>query len=304
MFNTYETTKSILSNVDYSTFNYKKPDDIDFSKLDLSSVPSIDLTKVESIISSLIDEQTYFKDAVLKSRINEAKQKSCISLLNGIGLLREGYKSPLNPEFRGDREIQRYKVASSLCCNLEELVRDVPASIKPKVKSYHKDLKEVLDSLYRTVRERESVFYNLTETILKESKKYRVNKFREELDVKGVTREDIENCKDSEYLDAISGYVSDKFGADASDMIRAILYAKKYGHARPELDFTFSDRVENIINCARYFGVKEFSFEGDSTTCLSTLFLLTKLGLSFKIEEVTSNRCYSTETRPVVIVTL
>lgn len=36
MFNTYETTKSILSNVDYSTFNYKKPDDIDFSRLDLS----------------------------------------------------------------------------------------------------------------------------------------------------------------------------------------------------------------------------------------------------------------------------
>lgn len=301
MFNTYETTKSILSNVDYSTFNYKKPDDIDFSRLDLSSVPSVDLTKVDSIISSLIDEQTCFKDAVLKSRINEAKQKSCLATLDYIGVLIDTYN---NPDFSGDKDSQRYKTASSLCGYLENISRDVPASIKPKVKSYHRDLTEVLDSLYRTVRVRESVFYNLTETILKESEKYRVNKFREELDVKGVTREDIENCKEYKYLDAVSGYVSDKFGAGASDMIRAILYAKKYGNARPELDFTFSDRVENIINCARYFGVKEFSFEGDSTACLSTLFILTKLGLSFKIEEVTSNRCYSTETRPVVIVTL
>lgn len=295
MFNTYETTKSILSNVDYSTFNYKKPDDIDFSRLDLSSVPSVDLTKVDSIISSLIDEQTCFKDAVLKSRINEAKQKSCLATLDYIGVLIDTYN---NPDFSGDKDSQRYKTASSLCGYLENISRDVPASIKPKVKSYHRDLEEVLDSLYGTVRVRESVFYNLTETILKESEKYRVNKFREELDVKGVTREEYE------YLDAVSGYVSDKFGAGASDMIRAILYAKKYGNARPELDFTFSDRVENIINCARYFGVKEFSFEGDSTACLSTLFILTKLGLSFKIEEVTSNRCYSTETRPVVIVTL
>ena len=295
MFNTYETTKSILSNVDYSTFNYKKPDDIDFSRLDLSSVPSVDLTKVDSIISSLIDEQTCFKDAVLKSRINEAKQKSCLATLDYIGVLIDTYN---NPDFSGDKDSQRYKTASSLCGYLENISRDVPASIKPKVKSYHRDLEEVLDSLYGTVRVRESVFYNLTETILKESEKYRVNKFREELDVKGVTREEYE------YLDAVSGYVSDKFGAGASDMIRAILYAKKYGNARPELDFTFSDRVENIINCARYFGVKEFSFEGDSTACLSTLFSLTKLGLSFKIEEVTSNRCYSTETRPVVIVTL
>lgn len=301
MFNTYETTKSILSNVDYSTFNYKKSEDINFSRLDLSSVPSIDLTKVESIISSLNDEQTYFKDAVLKSRINEAKQKSCLATLDYIGILIDTYN---NPDFSGDKDSQRYKTASSLCGYLENISRDVPASIKPKVKSYHRDLEEVLDSLYRVARERESVFYNLTETILKESEKYRVNKFREVLDVKGVTREDIENCKEYEYLDAVSGYVSDKFGAGASDMIRAILYAKKYGNARPELDFTFSDRVENIINCARYFGVKEFSFEGDSTTCLSTLSILTKLGLSFKIEEVTSNRYYSTETRPVVIVTL
>lgn len=301
MFNTYETTKSILSKVDYSTFNYKKSEDINFSRLDLSSVPSIDLTKIESIISSLNNEQTYFKDAVLKSRINEAKQKSCLSTLDYIGILIETYN---NPEFSGDKDSQRYKTALSLCGYLENISRDVPASIKPKVKSYHRDLKEVLDSLYRTVRDREIVFNNLTETILKESEKYRVNKFREVLDVKGVTREDIENCKEYEYLDAVSGYVSDKFGAGASDMIRAILYAKKYDHARPELDFTFSDRVENTINCARYFGVKEFSFEGDSTTCLSTLFILTKLGLSFKIEEVTSNRYYSTETRPVVIVTL
>lgn len=304
MFNVYETTNLILKDVDYSVFNYKLSEEIDFSKLNLSCIPDVDFSKIKFNIDCLYDNLIEFQEAVLRSRLSSEKRDFCLNKINTIASLVDACK---NYTIKVYNEKQYYDYVYSLSKSLKDLSLSAPLSVKDKVSSYYSTLKEDIDALHDNVYNRDYIFSHLTKTILNESEKYRENKIKESLSVKGFTSKDLECCNStfsSEFFRAACWYASDRFGTGAADMVRAVFYSYKSKNNRPELEWTFSDRVDPIIECARYLGVKEFSFEGDCSSCLSNLFVLTKLGLSFRIEEVTTNTTRGTRTRPVVIVTL
>ena len=59
------------------------------------------------------------------------------------------------------------------------------------------------------------------------------------------------------------------------------------------------------MNFVKKIGLKEIVFTGDVTTALSNLNIITKMGLKFRIEEITQKTMYGdSETEPAAIVTI
>lgn len=95
----------------------------------------------------------------------------------------------------------------------------------------------------------------------------------------------IENATSDSYFSAIIKRAVEKFGKGAGDLVRAVYYAKRFNRDIPELNWVFDDEVENIVRFAQFLGLRGFAFKGSSTSALSNLNIITKMGLSFRIEE-------------------
>jgi hypothetical protein len=300
-----ETTKNIIDNVinsvDFSKVCYLKKDDIDFSAFDLHEVPSADFTCVDSVIKELEEKIPYFEYSVQHSKLREENKNKCLKNFSWIKEKIDDYRK-INT--KGDVQGDKYDDAFSIRSILEDdLLKSVPKSIQNDINNCSYLIRTSLDQIRWNVKDRSYFLDYLSRKLIDESEKHQIELHKNEIFKTGLTIENIKNAKSEEYLDAACQYMYEKFGSGATAPINAIRYNN--GSDIPEIHWLFEKEVEPCIKSARYLGLKEIAFVGDSTAALSNLNIITKLGLNFRIEEITKECRYGNkDTHAAAIVQL
>lgn len=302
--------KDVVDSVDYSALNYRNSEEIDYSKLDLSKLPSADFSDIDSLISELDSNIGAFKAAVTNSRISPDKKDQAHRHLSSV---QENIVRYCNPSSIGDKEGNRYNALCEIKRSVDGFVSYTPSSVKEKANSLSKQLNSLFKKVWSIESDRQFIFRRIIDELLDKSEKYRIENYRKQIDEAGdVSLDNIQSC-DSDYLTASIGYLSNRFGKGASDIVRGLIHSKKSNYGKYEtkdgeilvtIGWPFSEYIESIVNCARYLNLKEFAFQGESTSALPCLNVLTKLGVSFRIEEVYYKDSWENKEYPVAIVTL
>lgn len=301
----------VVNSIDFNTYNYRKSSDIDFSQLDLSKVPSADFSDLNLIVEEINSCLDNFNSALEKSRISIEKKEQGKNHIQEIKYEIERYNNPVSV---GDMECNRYDSAKEIVQWLSRFLSFTPSSIKNTAKGLYDKCNHVLKKIEWKESDRRFIIKRISEEILDNSEKYRIESYKKQIEEAGsLSFADLEK-RDSDYLSASIGFLSNKFGSGVSDFVRGIIhstrensirnYLKDDGTTLIALGWTFSKYVEGIVNCAKYLHVKEFAFYGSSTEALPCLNVLSKLGISFTIEEVNYKDPWESTKRPVALVTL
>lgn len=299
MLNVNEIVTNILSSINFNKQLFIDRDNIDWSIIDLSSIPSADLTDILTKMDYLSSKLSVWETQIKESRISSCKKEK------GLGIVSSILKdiNTLNKNGYSDLEYFNYEISHYIRLKLENLILNVPASCKEEIKRFYSSLKDELNKVATTEQYRHYILSELRNKIIEKAHDYRVEEQKEDILASGLSIQSIEEADDV-YLDAACVYAYEQYGKGANALVREIFYAKKRNYKYITLSWPFSDEVENIVKCAKALNVKEFAFTGDSTAALRTLNLITKLGLFFRIEEVDQKNFGAIETVPVAVVTL
>ena len=299
----YEASKKIIADiinsVDFSKNIFEDRDEINFNAFDLTDVPSVDFSEIDSIINDIEKNINTFKTYTNVSRLFYDKKQRVLDAFSDLASRINSYKEE---EINGDVIFSKYNKAWNISSKITALSSDVPKSIKNSIVNLHEKLHTALHKVENNVNDRHQFLRALSEKLIEKSYKHQVNNKLKNIESTGLTIEDIRKPNSEEFFDACRNYAFNKFGKGASDTISAIHYQrdKKY----PETDWKFNDSIEGCLLCAKNLGVKEIAFVGDSTAALSNLNTIMKLGFSFRIEELTKKRYGEEEIYPAAIVSL
>ncbi len=305
MFNyekTIKTVDAIINTIDFSKAKYSSRDSINFNELNLTDIPSADFGEVDSIINRIESSVDGWATAIQKSRMGENKKALGQQRIDYIKANIDFYK---NIETVGDTEDKQYQKAYDIKNRVIDLADYMPSSEKENVKHVGKLLEICVRKISSTVGDRSFILRHVAEKLVNQSEEFRINAHLERINQNGLTVKDIQEAPSEDFLCAARMFACNKFGRGAGDLISSIFYAKKLENSIPEITWVFNSEVENIVNFAKYLELKEFAFKGDSTAALADLNTIVKLGLKFRIEEITRNEMYDEQiTSPVAIVTL
>jgi hypothetical protein len=292
---------SIIATTDFSKINFKNKSEIDLSKFDLSKLPVADFGKVNNTVDLIYSKINEYGAMINCSRMCEQNKKNGIDRINLIKTDINLYKKD-NDVSDASEKLQKAWYISS---RLFDLISFVPTKLKEEVKHLDHRLEADIKEINPIVESRQFLINKLSDGLVEKSKDFRVQLLKEEIKKNGLTVKDIKNITDDDCLRAARWYAGEEFSRGAADIVSAVFYAGKFNNEFPEVSWMFSDQVEGAINFAKKIGLKEFAFAGDSTAALSNLNIITKMGLNFRIEEITRNNGYGdTETKPVAIVSV
>ena len=269
----------------------------------MSSVPSADFSSLNTVLNIVSNKVNEWGARINCSRMGAEKKDRGLQIINSIKLAILNFNSDTQV-LGSDKEHSRYETANYIKQKLDVLSDNVPVACKNNVCEVFRKLGIELNKVSRVESDRHFILSCVAEKVVENSEKYRVDVQKENISKGSLTISDIENTKDSDYLDAAGVYAYEKFGKGASSVVRGIFYAHKNNYKYVTMDWPFPEEMENIISCAKSLGVKEFAFQGDCTSTLRNLNLITKLGYSFRIEEVEYKRYGDTEIIPVAVVTI
>lgn len=294
---------SIINTTDFSKAEYKSKNSIDFTKFDLSEIPVADFSVVEKNIHDVESSLVFYSAGVQGSRMGSDKKEFCLKALSALKRYIAEFKEN---ELLGDVDSIRYDKARYIKDCLVSFEQKAPTSCKGNVIIQRSSLEHELKKIYSTVGDRSYVLGNLSECLIKKSKEYQLAKQCEIVDAEGISLTAIENATSDSYVSAVIKRAVERFGKGAGDLVRAVYYAKRFNRDIPELDWVFDDKVENIVRFAQFLELKGFAFKGSSTSALSNLNIITKMGLSFRIEERHDYRDYMDESivYPVAVISL
>lgn len=306
MFNYEKTIKNldaIINTIDFSKAKYSRRDSINFNELNLTDIPSADFGEVDSIINKIESSVDGWATSIQKSRMGENKKALGQQRIDYIKANIDFYK---NIETVGDTEDKQYQKAYEIKNGVIDLSDYMPSSEKENVKHVGKLLEICVKKISSTVGDRSIILRYVAEKLVNQSEEFRINAHLERINQNGLTVKDIQEASSEDFLCAARLFANNKFGRGAGDIISSIFYAKKIKNSIPEIAWVFNDQVENVVNFAKYLGLNEFEFQGESILALSDLNVIVKLGLKFRIEEITRNKMYDEQmiTSPVAIVTL
>lgn len=299
---------SFVSTLDFSKENYKNRESIHFGSLIIPGLPSASFESLSTVIDKIKGKMGDWESSLKGSRLGQAKKSSGAVYISNINSNIEDYCSYANIstcDCDGDLECRKYDIAYRVQTYILKLSDCMPLSCKDIVVDAGCAITKELRRISAVIEDRRYILIEIADRIVEESAKYRVNEELSSISNKGLSISDIEYATSQDLLDACCKYVGDKFGYGASSIVSAIYYAKKLGNAIPEMEWVHNDQVENIVKFAQYLGVKEFAFKGSCTTALSNLNILVKMGVKFRIEEITQKNIFNEEsTYPVAIVML
>jgi hypothetical protein len=298
---TTEIIKSIVNSIDYSKQNFSDYKSINWSSFDLSSVPSADLGDLTTVLHIISDKVCEWGAWINCSRMGAEKKGRGLQIINSIKLDILNFNSD-TLVLGSDKECSMYETANYIKQKLEVLSKNAPSVCREQVVEFFKKLGRELNKLSGIENDRHYILSRIAENVVEKSQDFQISVQKENILSTSLTISDIENAKEDSYLNAAC-YVNEKYGKGSGNLILSIFYRKRNDEKYVILDWPFVDELENIINCARGLGVKEIAFSGDCTSALRNLNKITKLGLSFKIEEIT-RKCWSNEVVPVAVVTL
>lgn len=298
----FKNIKTIIDSIDFSKAKFYSKDSIDFTAFELDDLPSADFSEINSTISRVESNLDGWANSIQKSRMDENKKAIGLKRIDFIKTEIDDYKKV---ETVGDTEDKQYSKALCIKSKVIELTDYIPSSNKNNVKDIGKLLERNITKISSTIGDRRFFLNRFAERLIKRSEEYRINEQLDKLYKKGLTVRDIENAKSDDFLCAARKYASTFFGYGASDLISSVFYAKKLGNSLPEISWTYEDNIKNIVKFAQRLKLKEIAFRGESTSTLSYLNEITKIGLKFRIEEITRKTSYDhSVTEPVAIVSL
>lgn len=298
-----EIIKSIVNSIDYSKQNFSDYKSIDWSSFDLSSVPSADFSFLNSFMDSLFTMISGWEHDINGSRLGVEKKGRGIRIIESIRSDLKEYTDGVVGSYSFDVEHSRYEKACYIQQKLDILSKNVPSVCRERVTEVFKKLGRELNKLSGVENDRHYILSRIAEKVVEKCQDFQISVQKENILSTSLTISDIENAKEDSYLNAACRYVNEKYGKGSGNLILPIFYRKRNDEKYAILDWPFVEDLENIINCARGLGLKEIAFSGDCTSALRNLNKITKLGLSFKIEEIT-RKCWSREIIPVAVVTL
>lgn len=292
---------SIIATTDFSKLNFKKKDEIDLSKFDLSKLPVADFNKLNNTVDLVHSKMDEYGAMINCSRMCEQNKKNGTDRISLI-------KSDIALYKKDNTDSEKIRTAWYISSRMFDLVSFVPTKLKSEVTHIHHRLEADIKEINPIVESRQFLINKLSDGLVEKSKDFRVRVLKDGIKKNGLTVDDIKNTTsetDNDFICAARWYAGEEFSRGAADIVSAVWYAEKLGNAIPEVSWMFSDQVEGAINFAKKIGLKELAFEGDSTAALSNLNIITKMGLKFRIEEITRNNGYGdTETKPVAIVSV
>ena len=300
MTDSYAIINGIVDSVDFSKQSFLNRDKIDWSTLDISNVPSANMNPLMDMMNRLSEKLDTWEVKVGESRLSPEKKENNFSIIVSI----RTDISKLNNSGYEDQEHFNYEVIYYIQQKLVNMVSYAPTSCKEGVKSFSSSLSAELKKVSFIEGDRIFILREAARKLVEKSYQFRVNEYKENIKKDGLTLTGIESIQDGDLLDASCMYSSEKYGRGAGSLVREIFYAKQRGYKYILMDWPFSEEVENIINCAKALGVKEFAFMGACTSTLNVLNLITKMGLTFRIEEIEQKNYGESEMIPVAVVTL
>jgi hypothetical protein len=300
MTDSYAIINGIVDSVDFSKQSFLNRDKIDWSTLDISNVPSANMEPLMDMMNRLSEKLDSWEVKVGESRLSPEKKEKNFS---NIVSIRTDIRK-LNNSGYEDLEHFNYEVIYYIQQKLASMTPYAPTSCKEGVKSFSSNLSAELKKVSFIEGDRIFILREAARRLVEKSYQFRVDAYREDIKTEGLTLTGIESIQDGDLLDAACMYASEKYGRGAGSLVRDLFYAKQRGSKYALVDWPFSEEVENIVTCAKALGVKEFAFIGACTSTLNVLNLITKMGLTFKIEEIEQKNYMETELVPVAVVTL